>query len=300
MTLAEVRKEIDRVDSGIKQLFEERMILADNVARVKAETGDEIFKPDREIAIIENLTEDVDDSIKKEYTALIKRIMEISRKYQYGRTLNLRDCLKIDYLEEMPSVEKVAMIKGERYIYDIIPDMTPDSATIISVDDHARMGELVKSGEVDAGIGIMESVSVSVSNEIHSLLAEYGFFINSCKVVFDSGIRKKVVMFTKNMVVLPEHNRMKFMFICHNRSGALASILSMISDYGVNLTEIHSHPNHAEEWNYEFYAEIEANFLEEETKALIFQLMNETEKFVILGSYRCEGDFVKYVSEPER
>lgn len=295
MTLPEIREQIDVVDAGIKKLFKERMLLADNVAQAKAETGDDIFKPDREIEIIENLTEDVDDNIKKEYTALIKRIMEISRKYQYGRTLNLRDCLKIDYSTEEPSAQKVAMIKSELYICDMV---SKDS--VIAVDDYDEIGKLIKSGEVDAGIGIMESVSVSVSNEVHSLLSENGFYINSCKVVFDSGIRKKVVMFTKDMVVLPEHNRMKFMFICHNKSGALASILSMISDYGVNLTEIHSHPNHAKEWNYEFYAEIEANFLQQETKALIFQLMNETEKFVILGSYRCEGDFAEFGDEPEK
>ena len=71
MTLEEVRKQIDVVDKQIKSLFKERMILADQVARVKAESEDAIYKPDREEAIITKLTGDVDDSIKKEYTALI-------------------------------------------------------------------------------------------------------------------------------------------------------------------------------------------------------------------------------------
>lgn len=56
MTLADVRKNIDRVDKEIKQLFKERMVLADNVAQVKAETEDDIYKPDREETIISNLT----------------------------------------------------------------------------------------------------------------------------------------------------------------------------------------------------------------------------------------------------
>ena len=38
MTLEEVRKQIDVVDKQIKVLFKERMILADQVARVKAES----------------------------------------------------------------------------------------------------------------------------------------------------------------------------------------------------------------------------------------------------------------------
>ena len=37
MTLEEVRKQIDVVDKQIKVLFKERMILADQVARVKAD-----------------------------------------------------------------------------------------------------------------------------------------------------------------------------------------------------------------------------------------------------------------------
>ena len=56
MTLEEVRKEIDKVDSQIKKLFSERMELAENVAKVKAETGDVILKPEREEIIISNLT----------------------------------------------------------------------------------------------------------------------------------------------------------------------------------------------------------------------------------------------------
>ena len=39
----------------------------------------------------------------REYTALIKRIMEVSRKYQYGRTLELRQCFPFEY-SKMPAV----------------------------------------------------------------------------------------------------------------------------------------------------------------------------------------------------
>jgi chorismate mutase/prephenate dehydratase len=65
----------------------------------------------------------------------------------------------------------------------------------------------------------------------------------------------------------------------------------MISDYGVNLTAIHSVPDQRSQWNYRFYVEFEANLLSHEIQALIFQLRSETEVFQILGSYFCEGDF---------
>ena len=47
MELSEVRKNIDRVDGEIRKLFVERMSLADQVACIKAETEDVIYKPDR-------------------------------------------------------------------------------------------------------------------------------------------------------------------------------------------------------------------------------------------------------------
>ena len=286
MTLDDVRVNIDRVDKQIKELFQERMELADQVACVKAQTGDNIFKPDREVKIISNLTEDIEPGIKREYVALLKRIMEVSRKYQYGSTLEMRDCLDIDWSSEYKEITKVAMLKSELYLCNMISKDTVDT-----VDSFTKVGELIENGQADAGIGVLEDISVGVSDEIHRLLVDNKLYINKCEVLKDSEIRKKVVLFSDELVVKPEHNRLKIMFTCNNKSGALASILSMISDYDVNLTEIHSKPNQKDDWNYEFYVEIEANLLNKEIQALAFQLKNETEYFQILGSYQCEGDF---------
>ena len=144
MTLEEVRKQIDVVDKQIKSLFKERMMLADQVARVKAESEDAIYKPDREEAIITKLTGDVDDSIKKEYTALIKRIMEVSRKYQYGRTLELRNCLDVSFVTEEPKVKKLAMLKHELYICQ---GYSRDLVNTVS--DYEQVMELIRKDEYE-------------------------------------------------------------------------------------------------------------------------------------------------------
>ena len=113
-----------------------------------------------------------------------------------------------------------------------------------------------------------------------------------CKVQEDGGVRRKVVTFTDKLVVLPSHNRVKVMFECPNHSGSISSILSMISDYGVNLTEIHSRPFWKDNsWNYKFFVEMNANIDTKEIRALIYQLSQETAYLKILGSYACEGDF---------
>ncbi len=281
MTLADVRKEIDSVDSQIKVLFAQRMKLAEQVAAIKAETSDTIFKPDREEMIINQLTRDVDESIVKEYTALIKRIMEISRKYQYGRTLRLRNCFPFSYETSNLKVDKLAMVKSELYICDMY-----SKDQVVTANCFDEVGDLIVRGDVSCGVGILENISYGVSDALHQTLVKYHLYINACYLREDEGVTKKVVVFSNVLNVLPNHNRLKILFVCPNRSGSLSSILSMISDYGVNLTEIHSRPNGKQEnWNYEFYVEMDMNLLSEESKALIFQLSEETEMLEILGSY---------------
>ena len=181
MTLEEVRKQIDVVDKQIKSLFKERMILADQVARVKAESEDAIYKPDREEAIITKLTGDVDDSIKKEYTALIKRIMEVSRKYQYGRTLELRNCLNVSFVTEEPKVKKLAMLKHELYICQ---GYSRDLVNTVS--DYEQVMELIRKDEADAGMGIFEDISYGVSDSLHEALAMNDLYIYTAALTSSS------------------------------------------------------------------------------------------------------------------
>ena len=254
MDLSDVRKNIDRVDGEIRRLFVERMTLADQVACIKAKTEDKIYKPDREEVIIKKQTEGMKPELVREYTALIKRIMEVSRKYQYGRTLELRQCFPFEYTKVPAVILKPAMVREELYTCE---DYSKDK--VITVASYEEVADYIKEGKADAGIGIIEEVGIGVSD---------------------------------TLVVLPSHNRVKIMFECPNHSGSISSILSMISDYGVNLTEIHSRPFWKDNsWNYKFFAELNANIDTKEIRALLYQLSQETEYLKILGSYACEGDF---------
>lgn len=144
MELSEVRKNIDRVDGEIRRLFMERMSLADQVACIKAKTEDVIYKPDREEAIIRKQTEGMDTRLVREYTALIKRIMEVSRKYQYGRTMELRDCFPFSYEKKADTAGKLCMVKEELYL---CMDRSKDD--VLLADTYEEMGEMVRSGRAD-------------------------------------------------------------------------------------------------------------------------------------------------------
>lgn len=287
MKLSEVRENIDRVDQEMRTLFVNRMQLADQVARIKAETADVIYKPDREEAIIQKQIAGMNPSLVREYTAFIKRMMEVSRKYQYGRTLDLRRCFPFTYREEEPVIQKPAMVKEELYsCQGFSRDL------VLTVDSYDQIGEMIRKKKADAGMGIIEEIGVGVSDELHNLLVAEHFYIKDCHILTEGESRKKVVTFTDCLYVLPHHNRVKILFECPNRSGSLGSILSMIADYGVNLTEIHSRPFREDDhWNYKFFAELDANIGSKDHRALLFQLSQETMYLQILGSYSCQGDF---------
>ncbi len=85
MTLEEARQDIDKIDNGLRELFLKRMKVSEAIAEIKAASGDEIYKPDREKIVIDRLTADVDEDVKDEYTQFVKKIMEISRNYQFKK-----------------------------------------------------------------------------------------------------------------------------------------------------------------------------------------------------------------------
>lgn len=288
MTLEEIRTQIDQMDSSIKELFIARMGLSEQVARVKAKTQDSIFKPEREAVIIEKQSADLPPHLVMEYQAFIRRFMQISRKYQYGLTLKMRDCFPYTFTTALPDCRQVTMVGKELCFY---PFGAKDEVKCVS--DYQTMAEQIESGLSDAGAGVIEHIGQGVNDELNTLLYTHKYYINRCTVVSEeNGDRHKVVMFGPQLCAAPEHNRLKLVVIARNETGSLGSLLSMIADYGINVTEIHSIPfRTGDSWNYRFFLELGANLLDETVQALLYQLTEETQDLQILGSYLCDGDF---------
>ena len=84
MNLNEIREEIDRIDNAVKPLFLKRMECAKHVADVKAASGGDVYVPEREQAVIRQRSLDVRDEVRDEYTAFLRHLMSICRRYEYG------------------------------------------------------------------------------------------------------------------------------------------------------------------------------------------------------------------------
>jgi len=94
LTLEEIRCQIDSIDSEIRELIMKRLDCSRNVAMAKQASGNlVIYRADREAEILERLGQGVPEDRKAEYLAVVKKIMETSRMYQYGLLYDWNDGL---------------------------------------------------------------------------------------------------------------------------------------------------------------------------------------------------------------
>ncbi|MDK6232961.1 chorismate mutase [Aerococcus sanguinicola] len=83
MSLDQERKKINQIDQQIVALYEDRLKVSEEIARLKAAQGADIFVADREQAVIENVQKGLKnpanaDSVQKLY----QKIMRLSRERQ--------------------------------------------------------------------------------------------------------------------------------------------------------------------------------------------------------------------------
>ena len=83
----------------------------------------------------------------------------------------------------------------------------------------------------------------------------------------------------------PEDTRVSLVPTLPHVVGSLYGSLAVFADYGVNMTEIHSRPLRDMPWNYCFYIDFDGNLLDQDTRALIYQLTQECAYVRVLGSY---------------
>ncbi len=161
--LDEAREIINRVDSQMAALFEERMRAAEMVFEHKKEFGLPIYDPKREEAVIEKNSALIDDAvIKGYYIDFIKNLMGVSRAYQY----RMQNGLKVAY-SGVPGA--FAHIAAGR----IFPD-----SNRISFRDFRSAYNSVVNGETDVAVLPIENSYAGEVGQTIDLIFSGSLFIN--------------------------------------------------------------------------------------------------------------------------
>ena len=112
--LPEIRQDINRVDSAIRELFLLRMSLALEVAKTKAQSDDKIYKPDREAEIVEKRSAGMEEELQLKYVSLLQSMIRASREYQYSETLRQTP-------EKFPFYPAETLAKPKTVFYQGVP-----------------------------------------------------------------------------------------------------------------------------------------------------------------------------------
>ena len=117
----------------------------------------------------------------------------------------------------------------------------------------------------------------------------YGLQVLDRNINDDEYNQTRFIVIGRQMSAEPQDNRVSILFTLPHVSGSLPSTLSVFADHECNLTEIHSRPLIDTPWNYRFYVDFTGNVLEEDTRALLFQLFEELPSVRLLGCYTVTG-----------
>ncbi len=95
----------------------------------------------------------------------------------------------------------------------------------------------------------------------------------------------RFICISKTPEIYPGADKISIMFTLPHRPGSLYNIISKFSAMGVNLSKLESRPNPERDFEFVFYADMDANIIDPSIQKLLIQLEQSSETFSYLGSY---------------
>lgn len=188
MDLGELRRQIDEIDSGIVELYEQRMDVCRQVAEYKISTGKKVFDRQREtekIARVKSLTHNEFNS--RGIEELFEQIMSMSRKLQYGLLaengkLGKPSFIRVDRLETAGARVVFQGAEGS-YSQAAMMRYFGDEIQSFHVDSFRDAMSAIDDGSADFAVLPIENSTAGVVSEIYDLLQEYENYIVGEQVI---------------------------------------------------------------------------------------------------------------------
>ena len=162
-TLDKARKNINKIDAEMRELFVKRMRAVEQVAEYKKERGMGIFDPAREAEIIKRGSELVEDDVIREYyVSFLRNNMNVSKAYQARLIEGMR----------------VAYSGVEGAFAHIAAEKLYPSATKISYGDFQAAYRAVESGECDVCVLPVENSYNGEVGQVTDLMFSGTLYVN--------------------------------------------------------------------------------------------------------------------------
>ncbi len=269
MDLNEIRLKIDDIDSRILALFLERMGLATDVAKYKAEHGMAVFQSEREKFIIDGVKKNSPEELRESAEFLFRNLLDISKVSQINAITPDAEIPHSTKTKDRPSVA-VQGIEGA-YGHAAAKQMF-QNGSISYFASFREVFEAAENGDVDYGvIPVENSMAGEVTQNMellerhkvyicrttrvecaHVLAAKKGVEEDDIRILFghEQAIRQCAGYISEHpgLTVIPyQNNATAAKMVSENSSGALGCVCSAecAEMYGLDILkkQIASDPN---------------------------------------------------------
>ena len=181
-SLEELRNELDRIDSQIIQLYEERMSVCEEVGEIKIEEGRKVFDRNREQQKLAQVTREAKDPFyKKGLTELFEQLMSQSRKLQYQLLTQKGALGRLPFIgvEELDWKNSRVVFQGTDGAYSqaAMHKFFSKDVNSFHVQTFRDAMEAIEEGSADFAVLPIENSSAGMVSEMYDLLEEFENYI---------------------------------------------------------------------------------------------------------------------------
>lgn len=113
----------------------------------------------------------------------------------------------------------------------------------------------------------------------------YGLEILAESINFNTENHTRFAVVSKVMELRQGSNKISTMFTVSHESGSLHRMIAIFAMRGLNLLKLESRPIIGKTWEYLFFADLSGNLKSEGMDSLVFELIEESHSFEVLGNY---------------
>jgi len=183
MNLENLRKEIDRIDEGLLNLFQERMDVAAQIAEYKRENSLPVLDPKREREKIASLMNDSREEFRSYIHVLYSLIFELSRSYQ-GKLLDkpsqLNEKISAAIKDTTPLFPESPMVacQGTEGAYSQIAcEKLFKTPSIMYMNTFENVFSAIENGLCRYGMLPLENSSAGSVTKVYDLMQQHKFSI---------------------------------------------------------------------------------------------------------------------------
>ncbi len=183
LDLNEIRGEINKIDDEISQLFQKRMILANDVAEYKRQNDMAVYDRRRERDIINRISSQVNEDLSSYAKVLYATLFQLSRSYQFKKLVPNSKITQdmATAIESTPQLfprNALVACQGVEGAYaQAACDKLFNNANITYYKTWEDVFKSVENGECKYGVVPLENSTAGTVNAVYDLVGKYKFYI---------------------------------------------------------------------------------------------------------------------------